>query len=386
MLLRITRPLRSTHASQSEWVRRIAAPVSRLSSTTSALSSKAPSASSADGDAEPQPANSSASASAFASASAAQLESFASQPSERPEPSPQPDVAAARPAKPATPFGFSSFTFPLPSLFNKEKSVQAQVMDYPWLLSTAPPRQESPTVWSVLKEKHFLALGIERAKKHLHYPAYDFPMIFTEDIEPVVTNLFATLSDRNCSEETLQPVMIRALVDRFLPAYRAMQEKGQRVEFVLCGKPVASVTGLHFTYGPYPAPPDYVTQHWWNFLTLMVPEEDGLYQSHSQYKALMQRAMDDGVYMKINCRVKCDLEFILWDKNDIPLVRDRRQRVDIQFISPHFTPWDEIFDTDDAGKWHLKWAWRVSDIDDMIKAQQPPVSTNIQIDWRSRQF
>lgn len=59
-----------------------------------------------------------------------------------------------------------------------------------------------------------------------------------------------------------------------------------------------------------------------------------------------------------------DIEYIVTDlKTGITILCDRRQNVNIEFISPHFGKWDEIFVLREDGTWKLKWEWRVSDID-----------------------
>ncbi|TPX67246.1 hypothetical protein SpCBS45565_g03932 [Spizellomyces sp. 'palustris'] len=281
-----------------------------------------------------------------------------------------------------------SSSFPLPVLFDKKaSSLAAEIAEYPWLLSISPSRRARPTFWSALRDKHFLTVGTARARKHLNHPTYDFPDQFCEDVSIVTEELFKALSapDRAGDEESLRTVMVKAVADRFAAGYRTLLSQGKRVEFLLNGKPKITVTGLHFTYGPYPAPTSgYVAQQWWSLIELVIPEEDSTFSSHPRQKEIMQRAMDDGVYFKVDVRVDLDVEFVVTDvKSDMPLIRDRRRRVELQFISPHFSPWDEVFELDAAGEWKLRWQWRISDVDWIVESMMPKVEPKHKIDWRA---
>ncbi|KAI8815864.1 uncharacterized protein EV422DRAFT_547883 [Fimicolochytrium jonesii] len=242
---------------------------------------------------------------------------------------------------------------------------------YPWLLSSLPARRPRPTFWSALKEKHFLALGTARARKHLHHPTYDFPDQFNIDAAAVTQELLTLLGDPRTAgdEDRLRDVMVKQLANRFAAGYRSMQAKGQDVRYTLTGTPRVTVSGLHFHYGPYPPPEGYARQQWWQFIELVIPAEDAQFTSHPRQKEIMKHAEDDGVYFKIDTRVDLDLEFVVVDKTSgMPLIRDRRRRVELQFVSPHFTPWDEVFELDAEGEWLLRWKWRVSDVDWLVES------------------
>ncbi|KAJ3182408.1 hypothetical protein HDU87_008572 [Geranomyces variabilis] len=281
----------------------------------------------------------------------------------------------------------SSRTTRPPAVTSDPSSLAAQVAEYPVLLSTQPARRPRPTFWSVLRDKHFLAVGTARARKHLNHPTYDFPDQFCDDAGRVVRDLFAALSDpvRAEDEAGLAPVLVRAVAERFAAGARAMTRKGLRVEYVLKGEPKVTVTGTHFTYGPYPAPAGYVAQKWWTLIELVIPEEDGTFTSHPRQKEIMQRAADDGVFFKVDTRVACDVEMIVSDAaSGMPIIRDRRRNVDLQFVSPHFTPWDEVFELDEQGEWLLRWKWRISDVDWLVESSMPKMEQRPTIDWRPR--
>lgn len=187
-------------------------------------------------------------------------------------------------------------------------------------------------------------------------------------------------------EEALRPVMVKALADRFAAGYRTTRSQGKKIEFILKGKPKLTVSGMHFTYGPYPAPTSgYVAQQWWSLIELVIPEEDSTFVSHPRQKEIMQRAMDDGVYFKVDVRVDLDVEFVVInERSGMPMIRDRRRRFELQFVSPHFTPWDEIFELDSEGQWKLRWQWRISDVDWIVESMMPKVDKKHKIDWRAR--
>ncbi|KAL2913154.1 hypothetical protein HK105_207395 [Polyrhizophydium stewartii] len=260
--------------------------------------------------------------------------------------------------------------FPLPAIFKSSAgSVEHLLVDYPWLLSTAPPREAWPTLWQVLKQKNFLKVATKRAMAHLKHPTYDFPSQFLADAGGVTRAFFAALSDPATarSSDALQPLMVRGLARLFADGHASLAAKRHRPSFVLHSPPKLRLKSIHLTYGPYPSPPDYVAQDWFEFIRLVVPVEDSDFESHPRQREVLKQAEDDGVYMRITTSIDCDLEFTLTDEESgIPLVRDRRDRVDLQFISPHFTPWDDLFYTDESGEQRLGWPWRISDVDSLM--------------------
>ncbi|KAJ3170620.1 Signal peptidase complex catalytic subunit S11A [Geranomyces variabilis] len=306
----------------------------------------------------------------------------------KPAAAPASDIAPKAPLSASPPMlKRSSRTTRPPAVTSDPSSLAAHVAEYPWLLSTQPARRPRPTFWSVLRDKHFLAVGTARARKHLNHPTYDFPDQFCDDAGRVARDLFAALSDplRAKDEAGLAPVLVRAVAERFAAGARSLTAKGLRVEYVLKGEPKVTVTGTHFTYGPYPAPAGFVAQQWWSLIELVIPEEDGTFSSHPRQKEIMQRAADDGVFFKVDTRVACDVEMILSDAaSGMPIIRDRRRNVDLQFVSPHFTPWDEVFELDEQGEWLLRWKWRISDIDWLVESSMPKVEQKPTIDWRPR--
>ncbi|KAJ3155349.1 hypothetical protein HK101_001553 [Irineochytrium annulatum] len=308
------------------------------------------------------------------------------------KPAPPPLTPSRQPHPTATPSILSSLfstPFSLPAIFAPSSSslIRKDILHYPWLLSTDPPRKKPQTLLAVLHEKSVLKPAAERARKAMLGAAYDMPDHFCEDAAIVVKTLLEAMSDpeRAGDPDALRPLMVRSLAEEYATGYRELAAKGKRTEIVLSSKPKVRVTGYHFTYGPYPMPEGYEAQNWMSFMTLVVPRESAAFTGYAEQKRVMKEAEKAGVYFKINCTVNARIEMIVRDENDIPLLRDRRDQIDMQFISPHFDPWDEIFELQPDGLWKLRWTWRVSDIDYLIEGRAAPLQTP-SIAWTDRTF
>jgi hypothetical protein len=122
------------------------------------------------------------------------------------------------------------------------------------------------------------------------------------------------------------------------------------------------------------------------------------YVNYPSQKELEKEAMDAGCYIKldaiINFKQPLEMRVLKWNLENggtCEIVHtDRRKAMNIQFITPHFTPWDEIFELvprgqeeestatfmgikreipeDDHGarRWRLRFDWRVSDVDYLV--------------------
>jgi hypothetical protein len=111
-------------------------------------------------------------------------------------------------------------------------------------------------------------------------------------------------------------------------------------------------------------PPKYLCK---DSILIMAPflyrKEDAEFQSHPKQKAIVNTAERAGCCVRIDTLVTCDLEMVMKTlSSDIPLLRDRRKRLDVSFMSPHFTPWDDLYELD-GEDWKLRWKWKISDID-----------------------
>ncbi|KAI8892810.1 hypothetical protein BC833DRAFT_610595 [Globomyces pollinis-pini] len=242
---------------------------------------------------------------------------------------------------------------------------------FPWYLSTSKNVNHSLSFWQSIKQKHLVNCGIERAaKNHLNDEYYDFPFRFYDDVVIILHNFFETLSNPNkYDHDHLSTLMTKGLANQFIDGLQLSKSMGQFPKFVLHSQPKVRLRGVHFTYGPYPVPSNYCPQEW-DYITIMVPEEDAQFTSYKKNHQLLKEAMDQGCYFRIKATIDCDLEFAIIDsKSDIPLMRDRRKSFDMTFTSPHFTPWDTIFELDEGGKYRLAWDWRISDVDYRLEKQ-----------------
>lgn len=248
-----------------------------------------------------------------------------------------------------------------------------QTIDYPWNLSGMNFNEPIPTFWESVKAKQNLKLASERISKHLKDDAYEFPFKFQEDVAKTVKEAFSALSNpETASEEnTLGQYMTRGIAGQFVTGYHNFKQKNQSVEFKI-SKPInVVVTGAHLYYGPFPVPEGYVAQNWLGFLTLIIPGEYSNFENHTRQKELLKSASDEGVYFRIDTIIETDIEIIVTDDSTgLPVLRDRRTRFGVTFTSPHFTPWDEIFDLQPDYSWKLKWDWKISDVDGVLKKIQ----------------
>ncbi|KAH6576280.1 hypothetical protein BASA60_004579 [Batrachochytrium salamandrivorans] len=249
--------------------------------------------------------------------------------------------------------------FSLPSIFSRSSAtngsdiaaaaplLEHSLIDYPWLLSTAPTRETTPSFWQALRDKHYLGVATERTKDLLHHPVYRFPSQFLTDTSESITAIFKALSDpaMASSPEMLEPLMVRGLINHFAPAYDSLAARGHRPKFILHSTPSIRLKSIMLTYGPYPPPEGYVMQDWFKFLRLIIPRTDADFETHPRQREIFKAAQDEGVFIRATVVVNCDLEFVIEDiaSGDMPLLRDRRSRFEIQFVSPHFTPWDNLF-------------------------------------------
>ena len=203
---------------------------------------------------------------------------------------------------------------------------------------------------------------------------------------PSSSSSMTTSDKEEITQHWLQPVMINSLADIFVRAHQEASSSHHRVEFKLFrgAIPKIKVDQISLTYGPFPPPYGYSIQHWFSFLSLVVPKEDQVFRNYPHQKEVLKRAKDDGVYLRINTTVSLPIQFSIIDNStDVVKLQDRRNEFQMEFVSPHFTPWDEIFALQKDGSWKLKWRWRVSDIDYLLKSLRPIQDSKIQIDYTS---
>lgn len=243
-----------------------------------------------------------------------------------------------------------------------------QTLNHPWLLSTSPPRRMQNSALGMLKEKFFKAVGVDKAQKLI--PGYDFPRQFLDEAAVVADEIFHILSDKEkqTSKQELSQVMTALLADAFAKGNQELRASDQIPQWKIDGKPKLSLRGVHLTFGPYPPPQGYVFQHWWSIMSLIVPKEDAEFISHQQQKRILKEAQEQGIFMRINVRLMNHIEFVCL-KQGQEVFKDRRHYVDLEFMSPHFNPWDELHYLDSDGEWNLNWKWRLSDVDFLLQSQ-----------------
>ena len=164
--------------------------------------------------------------------------------------------------------------------------------------------------------------------------------------------------------------MTGLLADSFCKGNKSLVDQDLFPEWLVSGKPRLSLRGVHLTFGPYPPPPDHVIQHWWSIMSLIVPKEDSEFISHLQQKRVLKEAQENGIFMRLNVRLMNNVEFrVVNSQSSEILFSDKRNFVDLEFMSPHFNPWDELQELDQEGEWNLKWNWKLSDIDFLLQSQ-----------------
>ncbi|KAJ1559381.1 hypothetical protein HK405_010854 [Cladochytrium tenue] len=302
-------------------------------------------------------------------------------------------------------------------------ALERQLEVYPWLLSNSRPRVPEPTdLWSQLAARQRLTLAARRAQRLFPSADYPFPAQFVEDTAataPLVLGLLNRpgnedgggaaaglaagngLSAAAAEAERLQPLMTRGLAERFAAGAVALRRRhGLVVELGLPGlasgdelaaaaasghadSAVAaalakrtSATAVHITFGPHPVPPGYARQDWFGFLTLHVPAEDAEFESQPRQKRVLQAAMDAGAYVRATVRVDWPVELAVRDaRSGLLRLRDRRPFFHMQLVTPHFTPYDEVFEPIRGAEkydrgWRLKFDWRVADVDHLVEADR----------------
>jgi hypothetical protein len=282
-----------------------------------------------------------------------------------------------------------------------------RLKDYPWILSAEADQAPIPTIWESFKRKHNIQIGTQMASKLLKEDAYAFPSQFNKDVTKTLDKTFKLLSNEPTKKQ-LEAVMTDALASLYASKTQTLIkfEKYPKFEF----NPLKiKINSFHFTFGPLhpdfaqsnsnpdhqtsnsntdiqtdqtvlapniqPNPnstqpssnlqnnPKYKSQQWFDFLTINLPEQHSIFHSHQRQNELLKIAKSQGVHFKINTTIQCDLQFAIFNKNDLPLVRDQRDFINVDFTSPHFTPFDEIFVLQGDGSWRLCWDWKIVDID-----------------------
>jgi hypothetical protein len=264
-------------------------------------------------------------------------------------------------------------------------------LSYPWLLSTMPYREGKPkSLFKKLLHASNLQTGVQKASRHFHYNAYPFPEAFEEQAKETARDLLIKLSDPESatSVDSLREIMIKTLAEQLVPEHVKLANMGAQISFEprgpmgLADLPIKIKTKLiRFVYGPYPVPHGYTMQIWADYLILVIPEDQNEFHSYTHQVELERRTMEEGVYMRVDTEASLDVDFVVKDHDGQELIRDHRPTIDLQFVSPHFTPWDEIFALQPDGNWKLAFDWKISDIDYLLNAL--PTGFAPSINWTS---
>lgn len=266
-----------------------------------------------------------------------------------------------------------------------------------------------------MADRQKLHVDIQRAsRKHFASSYYPFPAQFLYDQAPALHDLLLALSDPETAGnvDELQLLLTRGLAERYAAGYTALTSQHKllpslsfthhRAETPHTLFPHTRLTSLHFHYGPYPIPPTYKLQTWGS-MTLAIPPTDAEFISYPHQRRVLAHAQDAGVFIRATVRVDAEIEFHVRDKaSGISLVRDKRPFFHVQFISPHFTPFDEIFEVGEAENdngivtedtrggakgWRLKWRWRVSDVDHLLESENlVQKGEKVKINFRDRSW
>ncbi|KAJ3071197.1 hypothetical protein HDU98_005679 [Podochytrium sp. JEL0797] len=317
--------------------------------------------------------------------------------------------------------------------------------EHPWLVNasskasgvalrnTASPFAPSSLgVFGLLKQRNVEQMGRHFAS--LHLAQYDFDKEFKSDAARAATAFFAAVdslddASNNPNEDSLallHHVCVPSLANQFTEATEALNKKGLSVRIKLLQSSHRSthnhnqssalantstavdlpksptslallasdprfahvptlkshITHWHWLFGPSPPPPTHILQHWLNFYSLVIPEQDSHRIEYHELKEIKQSAIDAGIVARVYVHFDARVEFSLVDqRTGIPVLRDVRDGFDLQFTSPMFTPWDDVLEpyvpadgkplgegslwkqNQREEEWRLKWDWRVCDVD-----------------------
>jgi hypothetical protein len=220
----------------------------------------------------------------------------------------------------------------------------------------------------MLKERFLKTVAVERVKDII--PGYDFPRQFLEEASVSTAQVFQILSDveKQTHAGELSQVMAGLLANAFAKGNQELRDKDQVPKWTIQGKPKLNLLGVHCTIGPYPPPEGYQIQHVLPFMSLIVPVQDVEFVSHQRQLEVIKEAKKHGMFMRINVRLMNNVDFVCL-KQGLEVFKDTRHYVDLEFMSPHFNPYDELHHLDSDGEWHLSWDWRLSDVDFFLQCQ-----------------
>jgi hypothetical protein len=102
-------------------------------------------------------------------------------------------------------------------------------------------------------------------------------------------------------------------------------------------------------------------------MTLIVPQSEDQFISYPHQTELLKRTSAEGAYIRISTEIKANLSFVITcTETGQVIMEDIRDVFKVEFVSPHFTQWDELYELQNDGTWKIKWSWRISDIDGLL--------------------
>ena len=213
--------------------------------------------------------------------------------------------------------------------------------------------------WGFLVERHLVKLGISKINALLRRQdcEYVFPQNFYDDANSVLQNV-ANLQSLDLN--SLKQHMTEELAIECSNSIQNLHQNGKAFE-TRFAHPSLKIRGFDFSIGQYPIPEGYVEQTWLTSITYIIPKEDEKFKSHQKQQALVDTAHRYGCHVEIMCSLDCDFDLTIKDESTgLVLSRESYTKFDVSFISPHFTPYDDIFTLQTDGSCKLSWNWKIS--------------------------
>lgn len=254
---------------------------------------------------------------------------------------------------------------------------------FPWRLSSSGSLKPSGGLFGPFKQWYLRQNAEKRVRKALRI--YSFPDQFLKDTTNVYEEWVQAVNNKNM--DTLREITLDPLASEFGDGFAALGKDGLTPNLTLQKKPVATLSSVQLVYGPYPVPEGFSHQHWFSSISLVVPNDEVQFIDYKHQEESMKKAMDAGLYIRFWVNFKAPVDLCLLNSQSEVVLLDTRESVDVQFISPHFAPDDEIFEftptesqeeakvdgqesTTVDGKWLLRWKWRISDLDYVVESRK----------------
>lgn len=257
---------------------------------------------------------------------------------------------------------------------------------YPWRFSFEPPFPPTPTsffgkVMATVKQKHFLNLGLQRAKRHLPTDiGQSFPDSLLASAPTTIGALFAAMADPECPEDVFRMVASPILANRLIQAASEAEQLGLDVQFAHPDTLPTSVQviGYRFVYGPRDnfsgsIPETHKRTPWFDGLvTFITPKEEAKFRHHQQQREQVLAAMKEGGHIFVDVQVEWPVKMRVLEESTAGgegqvVVEDEKKTFVVTFESPRFIggakgEQAQLVDSE-------IWDWKVADVD-YILAQE----------------